>query len=95
MRQLGMGTPGGMDALAIFQQPLYKLWKKGLLLKPLARIKIDEKNCFGSLEWPAVRAATKRALPRHHASKCWKHALPSAVEQSGVDLVQKDRGGAG
>ena len=30
---------------------------------PLARIKVDEKNCFGMIEWGAVRRAASRLLP--------------------------------
>eukprot|EP00973_Karenia_brevis_P009925 1340833-Karenia_brevis.AAC.1 len=74
MRQLGVGTPGGTEALAIFQQLLYELWKQGGLERPLARVKVDERNCFGMLEWPAVRAAAQLSLPRRHAVACWKHA---------------------
>ena len=79
MRQLGVGTSGGAEALAIFHQLLYELWQANGLGRPLARIKIDEKNCFGSLEWPAVRAAALQSLPRHHAAVCWKHAAQSEV----------------
>ena len=84
MRQLGVGTPGGTEALAVSQQLVLELWKTDGLQRPLARIKIDEKNSFGSLEWPAITAATQQALPRHHAVTCWKHAAVSEVEQRGV-----------
>ncbi len=92
MRQLGVGTAGGAEALAIFQQLIYELWKAGDLTRPLARVKVDETNCFGRLEWPAIRAATSQTLPRHHAVTCWKHSGASAVEQPGVAPAQKDRG---
>ena len=92
MRQLGLGTAGGAEALALFHQLIYVLWKRGALPQPLARIKVDEKNCFGMLEWPAVRHATRQALPRHYAPACWKHAATSGVEQNGVDTAPKDRG---
>ena len=29
MRQLGAGTPGGAEALALFQQLVFDLWQKG------------------------------------------------------------------
>ena len=92
MRQLGVGTPGGAEALAIFQQCLHDLWRSGDVEAPFARIKIDEKNCFGMLEWPGVREATSAALPRHFPVTCWKHAAASFVEQSGVEAKHKDRG---
>ena len=44
------------------------------------------------LEWPAVRAAAREALPRHFAVTCWKHAGAAAVEQHGVEDTVKDRG---
>jgi hypothetical protein len=92
MRQLGVGAPGGAEALGIFQQLLYDLWQSGALERPIARVKVDEKNCFGMLEWPAIREATLQTLPRHHAATCWKHAAASEVEQDGVPPAQKDRG---
>ena len=44
MRQLGAGTSGGAEALAIFQQLVFDLWEKEGLQRPLARAKIDEKK---------------------------------------------------
>ena len=67
MRQIGVGTPGGADALAIFHQLLYDGWMTGSLSGPLARIKVDEKNCFEMIEWQAVREAASRFLPKHTA----------------------------
>ena len=55
MRQHGVGTPGGAEALAIFHQLLYDEWMTGSLSGPLATIQVDEKNCFGMIEWKAVR----------------------------------------
>ena len=45
MRQIGVCTPGGAEALAIFHQLLYDEWMTGSLSGPLARIKVDEKRC--------------------------------------------------
>jgi hypothetical protein len=61
-RQLGVGTSGGAEALAIFHQLLFDEWVDGHLSVPLARIKIDEKNCFGMLEWDAVRRSVSEAF---------------------------------
>ena len=36
----------------------------------MARIKVDEKNCFGVIEWQAEREAASRFLPKHTAA--WK-----------------------
>ena len=55
MRQIGVGTPGGAEALAIFHEYFFDEWITGSLSAPLARINVDEKNCFGVIEWQAVR----------------------------------------
>ena len=57
MRQIGVG-----------HQLLYDDWMTGSLRGPLARIKVDEKNCFGMIEWKAVREAASRFLPKHTAA---------------------------
>ena len=44
MRQIGVGTPGGAEALAIFHQLLYDEWMTGSLMGPLATVKVDEKK---------------------------------------------------
>eukprot|EP00973_Karenia_brevis_P038909 5371814-Karenia_brevis.AAC.1 len=92
MRQFGVGIQGGAEAIAFFAQAVDDLWHAGALTRPLAKIKIDEKNCFGMLTWPAVRAAAQEQLPKHAAAACWKHRQTSTVEQHGVDDVPKDRG---
>ena len=92
MRQYGNGQSGGTEAMAIFHQQLYELWHAGALSRPLARIKVDEKNCFGMLEWPSVRKAAREGLPRHYAVASWKHQCPSHVEQTGVEPSMKNRG---
>ena len=92
MRQIGVGTSGGAEALAIFHQVLYEVWQAGGLAKPLARVKIDEKNCFGSFEWDSVRKAAAEFHPKHMAAAAWKHAAASVVEQEGVRPMVKDRG---
>ena len=91
-RQLGNGARGGTEALAIFHQLIYDEWMAGGLSVPLVRIKVDEKNCFGRLEWAAIREASRRSLPRHAAVACWKHGATSFVEQEGDDPTPQDRG---
>ena len=51
MRQLGVGTQGGAEAVAIFHQIIYDAWAAGEQYSPVARIKVDEKSCFGMIEW--------------------------------------------
>ena len=92
LRQFGCGMPGGTETMSIFHQLIFDLWKDGAITRPLARVKIDEKNCFGMLEWRAIRTAVKKTLPQHHAVACFKHAATSFVEQLDIDAVGKDRG---
>ena len=42
MRQLGVGSPGGAEALASFHQLLYDEWAEGSLTEPFARVKVDD-----------------------------------------------------
>ena len=80
--------------LAIFHQLLCDEWMAGSLSGPLARIKVDEKNCFGMIERQAVREAASRFLPKHTAAAAWKHRNLSHVEQEGLPPMPKDRGAA-
>ena len=92
MRQLGVGTQGGAEALAIFHQVLYEELAEGSLTEPLVRIKVDEKNCIGMIEWKAVRVAASRLLLKHTAAAGWKHRSLSHVEQEGLSPIPKGRG---
>ena len=92
MRQIGVGTPGSAEALAIFHQLPHDVWMTGSLSGPLARIKVDEKNCFGMIERQTVREAASRFLPTHTAAAAWKHWNLSHVEQEGLPPMPKDRG---
>ena len=89
MRQIGVGTQAG----AIVHQLFYGEWLTGSLSGPLARIKVDEKNCFGMIEWKAVREAASRFLPKHTEAAVWKHRNVTSVEQEGLSPKPQDRGG--
>ena len=78
--------------MAIFHQLLFDAWADGEQRRPLVRIKIDEKNCFGMLEWPAIRASACQTLPRHYPVLCLKHGAVSYAEQEGIEGAPKDRG---
>ena len=91
MRQLGVGSQGGAEALAIFHQLPHDEWAEGSLTQPLARIKVDENNRFGMTEWKAVREAASWFLPKHTAAAAWKHRNVSHEEQDGVAPMPKDR----
>ena len=90
MRQIGVGTPGGADALAIFRLLQNDEWMTGSLSGPLARIKVDEQNCFGMIEWQARGGVA--VSPQAHAAATWKHRNLSCVEQEGLPPMPKDRG---
>ena len=92
LRQYGVGVQGGMEALALFHQLLYRMWSGGTLARPLVRIKVDEKNCFGSLEWDAVRRAMRDTLPHMQLAVCYKHRWASHVEMGEGGKLAKDRG---
>ena len=68
IRQLGVGSQGGAEALAIFHQLLCDKWVEDSMTEPFARIKVDEKNCFGMTEWKSVGEAPSRFLPKHIAA---------------------------
>ena len=90
--QIGVATQGGAEALAIFHQLLHDEWMTGSLSGPLARIKVDEENCFGMTEWQAVREAASRFLPKHTEAAARKHLKLSHVEQEGLSPMPKDCG---
>ena len=76
MRQIGVGTQGDAEALAIFHQLLYDEWTVGSLNGPLARTIVDKKNCFGMIEWQAVREAASRFLSQAHGSSSVETSKP-------------------
>ena len=45
------------------------------------------KNCFGMIEWKAVREAASRFLPKHTAAAAWKHRNVSFVEREGLSRI--------
>ena len=92
IRQLGVGSQGGVEALAIFHQLINDERASGSPNEPPARIKVDGKNCFGMIEWKAVREVALRFLPKHTAAAGWKHRNLSHVEQEGVLPMPENRG---
>ena len=63
----------------------------GHLATPLARIKVDETNCFGMVGWTAVGNSAS-GLPEHAAVAGLKYRAISFVEQEGAEPLRKDRG---
>ena len=81
---MGVGSQGGAEAFAIFHQLIFDEWTARSLETPLARIKVNEKNCFGMTEWNAVRS-------QQAAVAGWTHRALSSLEQEGVESMPKDR----
>ena len=93
MRQLGVGSQGDAEALAIFHQLLFDEWAEGRLTDRVAcKNHSRRKTCFGVIEWKAVREAASRFLPKHTAAAGWKHRSLSHVERDGLAAMPKDRG---
>ena len=84
MRQVEVGTPGCAEALANFRQLLFDEWMTGSLRGPLARINVDEKNCFGMIEWKAA----SRFLPKHTEAATWKQRMDFVVGQGSCGTGQ-------
>ena len=82
---------GGTEVLAIFHQLIFDEWASGTLDTPLARITVDERNCFGLIE-RGVRNSASSLVPKHAAVAGWKHRPLSLVEQEGVQSMPKDHG---
>ena len=75
--------------LAIFHQLIFDEWAPGTTVTPLARTKVVEKNCYGMIEWSAVRKAASSLLPKHAAVAGWKNRALSCVEHEGVQPMPK------
>ena len=82
---------GGAEALAIVHQFIVDEWESGSPKTPLARIKVDEKNCFGMIEWCALGNSAGSVLTIHAAVAGWKHRALSFVEHERVKPMPKDR----
>ena len=88
VRQLGVGSQGGAEALAIFHQLIFDESVSRSLDTPPARIKVDEQNCFGLVERNTVRISASSLLPKHATVAGWKHRrCPKTVAQSKETLT--------
>ena len=82
IRQIGVGTPFGAEALAIFHQLLYDEWMTGSLSGPLLW---DDRVEGGARGGDVVSL-------QHTAAAAWKHRNVSFVEQA-LAYTQGSRGG--
>ena len=67
MRQIGVGTTGGTEALAIFHRLLYDEWMTGSLRKPLAQNQVDEKIALDDRMEGSARGGVA-VPPKAHSS---------------------------
>ena len=80
MWQIGVGTPGGAEALAIFHHLLYDELDDRLIQGTAGQ---NQSRREKLIEWKAVREAMSRFLPKHTA---WKHRNLSYVVQEARDV---------
>ena len=65
---------------------------KGELERPLAVVQTDEANCFGTLEFRAIRRAIVELVPSLGPWELWRQSQDSVVEQPDVEPYKKNRG---
>ena len=69
MRQIGVGSPGGAEALAIFHQLLYNEWMTDALSGSLARIKVDERKVLKDDRMAGSARGGVAVSPQAHGSR--------------------------
>ena len=89
MRQVGVGAPGGAEALAIFHQLLYDEWMTGSLSGPLARIEADKKKLLWDDRLDDGARGAVPVSPQAHSSSV-KHRNVSFVKHEGLSPMPKD-----
>ena len=75
MRQLGVGSQHGAEALAICHQLICDEWASGSLDTPLARIKVDENTVLEGLRLMQFVKERVTFFPKHAAAAGWKHIV--------------------
>ena len=66
------------------QDPWTHRWSESKWMK--------KNNCFGMIQWNAVRKEAGHFLPKHTATVVWQYRTLSHVEQDGLPPMPKDRG---
>ena len=64
MKQVGVGSQGGAEALAIFHQLIFDEWMTGSQETPPARIKVDEKKVLRNDRVECNEDSRKRPPPQ-------------------------------
>ena len=85
MRQIGVGTAGGTEDLAIFHQLLFDERMTGCLSGPLATIKVDEKKLHRNDRIAGSARGGVAVSPQAHSSS-------SSVENIGTCLLLNKKG---
>ena len=79
--------------IAALTTSMQQLGAEGSLTEPLARTKVGEKNCFGMIEWKAVREVASRFLPKQHCGG-WMETIGTCptLNRRGCRQMPKDQG---
>ena len=67
-------------------------WQQQLLTKPVAVIQVDQKNCFGQLEYTCIDEAVTQNHPTIGPFTLWKHSHTSQVTQGTAGRTKQDKG---
>ena len=90
-RQYGVLCPGGAETLYHVRATVEEVALMGGL-GDLAILDVDMVNCFGSLEWGAVKASYARQLPEFLAWENWATAVAAGVKLPAGSVHMVDRG---
>ena len=90
-RQLGVGLEGGAEGIIHVHKLIEEEYMdKGELEKPMAVVQTDEANCFGTLEFKAIRRAIVELVLSLGPWELWRQSRESEVEQEGVEPYKKE-----
>ena len=91
VRQFGIGTPGGAEALVHARDTVEK-HIAGVAGENVVVIDVDLRNAFPSLEWAPIRDAIAEAVPGVAKWTCWVQSASANVHLPGGDTYSIDRG---
>ena len=91
MRQWGVGTPGGCEALVHFRNLVEHAATSGSI-EPLVCLDTELENCFCTLEWENMRADLEQHLPSILPWVAWQQQETAAVVLPCGEEVRVDRG---
>ena len=91
MHQWGMALPGGAEALIHWRSTVEGLATSGQI-SPLVALDLDLCNCFGSIEWPCIRASIAKHFPATDSWTRWSHEQPAVTTLPSGEEAAFDRG---